>query len=247
MRCRHLVAVVAFLLPFTGATHSQALETQGRLPTFAESLQRHGIGLTKAALVDALRNVKPEVRSLASQKLAEDKVRDAVPAIVQALDLEKVGATRVNIAFALAQLGETRGVSALHGVCGDSKSQTGLRLRAASYLLNFLRHDDQPCRRSLIEILQNQPDGHSFGAATSVLRQSAGLSPEESREIVQAALKALSASEPILRLAASQLLGEIGNGSSLRYLQSALEKEKDATIRSQMQADLNKIHQRQKQ
>ena len=82
-------------------------EGQGPLPTFGELLKRHNIQLTQPALVDALRNTDPEVRDLAANKLAEDKAVETIPAIKDALASEKVPWTRMNIALALAEMGES--------------------------------------------------------------------------------------------------------------------------------------------
>ena len=73
-------------------------QDNGPGPTFGELLKRHNIELTQQGLVDALRNTDPEVRSLAAQKLAEDKAVETIPAIKDALARESVPWTRMNIA-----------------------------------------------------------------------------------------------------------------------------------------------------
>ena len=80
---------------------SQPISQQGfggKPQTFDDLLKRHNIELTRQGLVDALRNTDPEVRSLAAQKLAEDKAVETIPAIKDALARESVPWTRMNIA-----------------------------------------------------------------------------------------------------------------------------------------------------
>src|ERR1700757_1227436 len=79
------------------------------IPTFGELLRRHNIELTQSALIAALKNPDPDVRDLAAQKLAEDGATEATPAIIQALAAERVPWTRMNIALALAEMGESIG------------------------------------------------------------------------------------------------------------------------------------------
>jgi hypothetical protein len=97
-------------------------EQSGPLPTFGELLRRHNIELTQSALIAALKNPDPEVRDLAAQKLAEDKATEAIPAIMQALSSEKVPQTRMNVAFALAVMGESVGFDTLEDNCKNSNA-----------------------------------------------------------------------------------------------------------------------------
>ena len=95
---------------------SQPISQQGfgeKPQTFGDLLKRPNIELTQQGLVDALRNTDPEVRSLAAHKLAEDKAVETIPAIKDALATEKVPWTRMNIALALAEMGESIGFDTL--------------------------------------------------------------------------------------------------------------------------------------
>jgi len=226
---------IAAQAPSLGIKHDE------QPPTIEESLKRLGIALTRPELVSALRNANPEVRWLAAQKLAQDRIGDAVPAILQALSTEKVDKVRVNMAFSLAQLGEEKGLAVLQEVCRDTNLPAYRRMDAARNLVLFLNREDETCRKALVEILQSQPDPDSLREAASLLRRFRDLSEEESQTIFHAAVGALAAPGPSLRLAAAITLGEIGNTSAIPYLQRAVAKEQSEVVRSQMLADLQKL------
>ena len=107
-------------------------ETQSAsLPTFGELLRRHNIELTQSALIAALKNPDPEVRYLAASKLAEDRASEAIHEIKQALASEKVPWTRMNIAFALAGMGESVGFDTLEDNCKNADTSGHIRARYA--------------------------------------------------------------------------------------------------------------------
>jgi HEAT repeat protein len=126
MSSRSLSIAVGFALAATAPIIAQ----DSAPPTFAEALQRHHIALTRSALLAALRSPEAEVRDLAAARLAEDKDKNAIPAIAQALASERVLGAKVNIAFALAQLGSETGTSTLKKACHNSKVSPVLGLRA---------------------------------------------------------------------------------------------------------------------
>jgi HEAT repeat protein len=104
---------------------SFAQETPGaqsgsvRLSRFGDLLREDHIELTEPSLIRALKNPNPEVRFLASMKLAEDKAIDAIPEVKEALAAEKVPRTRVNLAVGLGLLGDPGGRDELEGLCAD--------------------------------------------------------------------------------------------------------------------------------
>jgi HEAT repeat protein len=206
-----------------------------------DELQRHNIQLTRPALVNALRSPDPEVRWLAAAKLAQDKATETIPSVLEALASENEEPARVNIALSLAQFGEARGFSALQEACGDRRLRPYLRLQAARYMLDFLQREDESCRKSVVEILQSQPNSDALLEAVSILRRAHSLSRQESEAIFEAAVKALVAPDISLRLVGSRTLGETGSSSAIAYLQRALAKEQDETVRSQIGADLQKL------
>jgi len=203
-------------------------------PTLEESLTQYKIQFSKPALVAALQSPEDEVRWLAAAKLAQDKVTETVPAILAALTAERVPRTRVNIALALAQLGERRGFRVLQDSCRDQRLRSWVRIQAATSMVWFLEREDRICRAALVQILQAQPDGHSLLSASSLLRRFHDLSEDESRIMLQAARLALRSPEDDLRLTASITLREMGDVSAIQDLETAITKEQSETIRSGM-------------
>src|SRR4051794_759004 len=121
---------IIFLLSTFGLT-----QTNNSAPaTVTQKLREHHIGLTKSDLVTALHNSDAEVRALAAQQLVDERAKDTTDAIAEALALETDAKAEVNIAYALAQLGDQRGIASLTKTCGASDRPGWIRVRAASYL-----------------------------------------------------------------------------------------------------------------
>ena len=94
-------------------------------------------GLTVQSLVNALLDPRPVVRSLAAGKLAQDKEKDTVPAIVEAFSQE----------------GEERGFETLRGICSASASPPYLDLAAAQSALPL---HDESCVDSLLGLIRSE-------------------------------------------------------------------------------------------
>jgi HEAT repeat protein len=135
-RCFLCIAGICYVALLTISVSSQELST-ARFVTFKELLQERKIELTEDSLVSALRNPDSHTRYLAALVLAEDKVKDAVPAITEALEKEDNPETHVNMALALAQLGSDRGTDALKGACTDAHMSPMFRVYAVKYLLDL--------------------------------------------------------------------------------------------------------------
>jgi hypothetical protein len=226
---------VILILAATLAGSQPPSESNGRLPTSAELLKQHNIELTQSALVDALRNADPEVRHLAAQKLAEDKARAAIPAIKDALASEKVPWTRMNIAFALARLGETEGFDALEDNCGNRDDEPWIRAQSAEYMLRFNRAS-ATCLNAVFDMLENGSNGDKMQAA-SLLPQFHNLSPEDSERVFVALMGALHDSYPLVRLEAGRALADLGDRRAIPELRKAVANEQEA-FRQQMEDNL---------
>jgi len=243
--CFAMTFILGFAISPAAQTRTPG-SSNGRLTTIDEALRSHHIELTRPALVKALRNEDAEVRSLAAQKLAEQNATETIPAILDSLTAETRPETRVNIAFSLAQLGETRGFNALQDTCRDPGMRPDLRVEAARYM-HDLNHEDAICRSALVDMLQSPADPDARAQAASLLPRFQDLSPQESRKIFQGVLKALEAPEPTVRLAASHALSEIGDKSAISNLQKAVANEQDKAVRSQLQMDLQELQQKKNQ
>jgi len=114
-------------------------------------------------LVDALRNTDPEVRYLVAHKLAEDKAVETIPAIRGALATEKVPWTRMNIALALAEIGESIGFDTLEDNCKNDSTSGNIRARSAEYLLGFNR-DSATCLSGVLDLLKSESNGDRIAA-----------------------------------------------------------------------------------
>jgi len=115
----------------------------------SDLLTHRGIALTEGALVSALRSDDAEVRGLAAWQLQGEGARNAIPAIVAALEAERAPAQRVYITAALAQMKDDRGIQALRLDCNDSSLPMTYRLTSVMYLVMF--HDDRSCWKAVAE------------------------------------------------------------------------------------------------
>jgi HEAT repeat protein len=214
---------------------SQPISQNDGLPTFGELLKRHNIQLTQPALVDALRNTDPEVRDLAANKLAEDKAVETIPAIKDALASEKVPWTRMNIAYALAQMGESIGFETLEGNC-KNKDSGNVRARSAEYLLRFNR-DSTTCLSGVLDLLKGGSNGDRMLAA-ELLPRFHNLSTEDSEKVFTGLVGALHASHAAVRLEAGRALADLGDRRGIPELRDAIEAEQEQDIRPRLEQDL---------
>jgi len=204
------------------------------------ALKRHGIVLTREALVSALRNPDAEVRELAAQVLAEDGEKEAIPSIVEALAAETVPANRVNIAFFLAQLGEETGSTALKRICDDFAISAWIRMLAA---VNMRALHDDYCLASVVDVLQSSDDRGARMQALTLVTDFERPSEENAQKLLSLAVKALADKEAGVRMIASDTLGRLGNVAAIPALQTALANEDVDGCRLEM---WRVIHQLQK-
>ena len=161
MYSRSMIAGFAITLAIVtagaqGQTDMSAASGNERLRTLSENLKQHHVATTESALVEALQSTNAEVRSLAALKLAEDRAKGAVPAMNAALTTEREPQARINIAFALAQLGSAAGVAALQDIC--DKGHGSQRFVAARYMLDLNRED---CFKAVLDELRPEADASS--------------------------------------------------------------------------------------
>jgi HEAT repeat protein len=204
----------------------------GRLMSVDESLKRHGIDISKPELIRALKNVDSEVRWLAAQKLADEKAVDAVPAIGRALASEKVVITKINIAFAFAQLGDRKGFETLQTACKSSELAPHQRLMAAGYLVDL---QDKACLGAAMSILRSRADADLRIQALSLLPRFRPIPEAESSAVHGLLRDSLQDSVAAMRISACNALLILGDHSDIKLLQDAIASEKDPTVRKQMQ------------
>ncbi|MFZ0799712.1 MAG: HEAT repeat domain-containing protein [Terriglobales bacterium] len=212
-----------------------------KLYRIGELLRMHNVELTEPALLRALKNSDAEVRALAAEKLAEDKTRDAIPAIEEALAAEKMPRSRVNIALALAQLADQTGLTELRRLCADSDFVPEFRLYAATYMFDLHSQTDE-CLGAVEEIVRSKTV--SFGdriSALSLLPRFHDLAPEESQRLFQLVVDRLDDPEPTVRMGASAALVSLGNAAAIPFLKTAIAREKEEGIRNVFERDLGKL------
>jgi HEAT repeat protein len=209
--------------------------------SLTQLLKQHHVDVTKVSLLNALKNSDPEVRSLAAEKLAEDKEQDAIESVQAALRVENVPGSRINIALALAQLGDEDGIVALKTACDDANLAGYLRARAITYLLDLHRDD---CLNGVLEMLKPESDSDSRLQALSLLPRFRNVTKEESQRIIDLTVKALGDQTPAVRMDASSALAALGDASVIPYLERAVASEQDEVVHSQMQANIRALQQK---
>jgi HEAT repeat protein len=205
---------------------------QVKLYRYGDLLRDHGIELTEPALLNALENPDASARYLAVMKLAEDNETDAIPAIEQALTVEKVPRDRVNIALALALLGDKLGSAELKKICADKTFVPEFRLYAVRYMFDLHIQKDEDCLNAVEATIEWQKT--NFGDRISALAPVSrfqGLTADESRKVLSLVAGRLRDPEPVVRMAASQSLAGLGDSAAVPYLEAAIATEQDENIR----------------
>jgi HEAT repeat protein len=241
-RSTTIVLAILLVMRISAFPQNNPSASNGRLMTFRELLESHNIELTTPALIGALQSPDSHVRYLAALVLAEDKSTSALPAIRKALTTERVPETRVNIALALAQFGDGQGFVALRNGCGDPDAPAYLRMYSAKYLLDL---HDESCLNSVVTLARSAVDLGSRVAALSLLPRFQHTLASNSQEILGAVVKALSDQDGVVRIAAGDALGVLGDTSALPYLQHAIAREQDQAVLSRFQADLERLQEKE--
>src|SRR5579875_394704 len=150
MRVRNIYRKI---VPITTIICAFGTMAAGPIKTFEQALQEHHIALTREALVAALQNSDPEVRSLAAAKLlVNDHALDTVQSVTSALAAEENINAKINIAWALGQVANDAGFDALQSICDDKALYIGVRTNAARYMLDMNRAS---CIDTVIDALQS--------------------------------------------------------------------------------------------
>jgi HEAT repeat protein len=240
------------LIPSTSAQQTPEIQVGSvRLSGFGDVLREHNIDPTEPALVRALKNRDSEVRFLAAMKLAEDKAVDTIPAVKQALVVEKTPRARVNIAVALGLLGDPGGHDELKRVCGDGNFPPEFRLYAVQYMFDLGIAKDEDCLHAAEEIVQVvDSENRTLGnrnTALELLPRFRNLTQEESQTVLELVVHRLEDSEPVVHIAASRALVGLGNPAAVPYLEATIAREQDENIRSVLETNLKKLREKGKQ
>jgi HEAT repeat protein len=225
---------LAIALALAVAAMASAVET------IDHALRRHHVALTRSGLLSALRNPEPEVRGLAAAKLAQDRTTEAIPDMVEALAAESVPLTKMNIAFALAQLGNQEGSSTLVEACHDPEFNYGVRLEAAHYMLAL---HSNACLPDVIELTHSKDESNTTCRfeALSLLPEFKGASEQETQEILGSLLEGLLDTNDGVRISAANGLSQLGNTTAIQYLLNSIATERDDTVRGAFKRALKSL------
>ena len=223
----------------------------GRIRTFEELLRNHNVELTQQGLLRALKSRDTDVRYLSAMKLAEDKVVDAVPAVKEALAAETVPRDRADIALALGLLGDPSGRDELKKMCADENFPPEFRLYAVGYMFDLGIERDKGCLQAAEEIVKLTDSANrtlSYRVtALELLVRFRNLSSEDRQAVFGLVLARLKDPEAPVRMQASSSLASLGDQDAIPYLETAITEEKDEVIRSVLNANLEKLQQKQKE
>lgn len=201
-------------------------------------LRSRGIELSTPSLITALGDQDHETRVLAAEKLAKDGDKQAVPQIESALSGEKNGMYRVNMALALAQLGDEKGFDALKSTCSNAEVEDTVRLRASANLAIAGKDD---CLNSLLSILRISKDTETTRMALLVLPHFFNPSKRAPKEVLDVVCERLTDPTPAVRLSATDIVSRLGSSTQAPALQAALDKESNTTVHDFMQRNLSTL------
>ena len=142
----------------------------------------------------------------------------------------------MNIAFALAQMGESIGFDTLEDNCRNDNTSGSIGARSAEYLLRFNR-DSTTCLSGVLDVLKGGSTGDRMVVA-ALLPRYHNLFMEESKKVFAALVEALLASHPSVRMAAGRALADLGEPRGVAELQLAVVREQEEVVRWQLQEDL---------
>lgn len=203
----------------------------------ADHLEKSGIPLTEPALRSALRNDNAEIRYRAAWQLADQNAKDAIPDILQTLDAEKQPRAKTYLACALAELGDRRGIEALHQYCKEDEFPDDVRLDVSKFLTEL---HETPCLSSLMELFKSRYVPGRVQAIPLIPHLS-GISAADSAQLRAILLASLSDPDPAIREVAARTLSEMHDSSAIPELQTAIANECSAQTRKTMEDALQAL------
>jgi HEAT repeat protein len=197
---------------------------------------KYPLKLSQEELRSSLRSDDAQLRYLAAWVLADQGQKDAVPDIFTAFETESQPRPKAYLACALAELGDPRGVAALHQFCESDRLPEDLRLDVVRFLVEI---HETPCIAPVVEALKGSDPGN--WQVMPIIPNIKGLSPEESAQLRALLLESLSQPGSAVRLVAAQTLSQMHDFSALPELQTALANERDAIVRSALRDALDAL------
>jgi HEAT repeat protein len=207
-------------------------------PTIEAELSKYGVPVTQLGLQSALKDHRPQVRGLAASKLAAMKFTASVPLIVKALEGEKYPLVKFNMAAALVSLNSQVGNRALLHICDEASLPEGLRLDAASRLIDV---GDYGCLPSVDNILRKATDPSIKTAALLDLARVKVIPAAVAPRIHNTLLASLQDPVSAVRQFASECIATLGDKAAAPNLQTAIANESDEMTRAHMEESLRAL------
>jgi HEAT repeats len=207
-------------------------------PTIESELRRYGIPVTQTGLQSALKDKRPEVRSLAAGELGSMKDTASVQLIVQALEAEKDPLVRFNMADTLVSLDSQVGNRVLSQMCGDPSLQEDRRLSAASRLFDA---GDFSCLPLLENVLRGPGDPSIKVSALLALARVKAMPAAFVPKIRGTLLASLQDPDSAVRQYASDCIATLGDKAAVPNLQTAIANESDEVTRKRMEESLKRL------
>jgi HEAT repeat protein len=206
-------------------------------PGASDLLQtRYAVKLDKEDLRAALSSSEVQVRYLAAWLLADAGDKDAVLGIFQTFEAESDPRPKAYLACALAELGDRRGVEALHQFCKSDALPEDLRLDVVRFLVEI---HETPCITPVVEALKGGPPYN--WQAQAIIPYITGLSPGESAHLRALLVGLLSEQGTGARMVAAQTLSQMHDSSAIPALQAALANESSPPVRNALQDALKRL------
>lgn len=197
---------------------------------------KYAVKLTEDDLRIALANDDEQVRYLAAWVLADQGQKGVIPDIYLTFKAETLPRPKSYLACALAELGDRRGVAALHDFCGRYSFPADLRLDVVRFLVEL---HETPCIGPIVEALKGGFPGNMY--AQSIIPHLEGLSSSESAQLRGLLLGLLSNQGSAVRMVAAQTLSQLHVTSAIPALQAALANETNHIARDSMEDSLKNL------
>ena len=222
-------------LPRAGTNGTQAP------PTIEAELGKYGVPVTQPALQAALKDKRPEVRSLAAGELAEMRDGESTPLIVQALEREEDPLVRFNMAASLLSLDSSVGKRALLHICNNASLPVDRRLEAASRLVNVGNFD---CLSSVESILRKTTEASIKVFALQILAKVKVTRASLAPEIHNTLLLSLQDHNSAVRQNASECIAALDDKAAAASLRAAIATEPDDLTKARMEESLKSLENR---
>jgi HEAT repeat protein len=210
-------------------------------------LREHGIDTSETALIAALSNSDPVVRSTAAHQLLAEHDYLARPAIEKALSAETDSVAKTGIASALVGMGDPVGARTLESMCADASLPWDVTIRVVGQItMSRLSHPNLVsagvCADVVLTALESTSDDYERTELVSVLPSIyKDVSKDKADRMITDAQKLLGERQAATRMQASMALTNMGSTASIKLIHAAMDSETDPNIRAVHQRNLDTL------